>query len=155
MAIMMRMLLVGTLVPTFAAALLAAQTGSTSSQEKKPASTPAPKTLSLVGCVGGTGAPGNPYTLSDPKEGIAYRLTGTNMKRYVGQRVEILGGTDQKRLKIVGGLTPSPNVAAQAGAMDPTRAAVAADPLSTTGKSDQPLPEFRVRTVRPLGKSCE
>ena len=151
----MRMLLAGALVPAFAAALLAAQTESTSSPANKPAATPTPKTVTLVGCVGGTGAPGKPYTLSNPQEGIAYRLTGTNMKAYVGQRVEILGRTDERRLKIVGGLTPSANAAAQAGAMDPARAAIAADPLSTAGKSDPPLPEFRVRTVRPLGGSCE
>jgi len=137
------------------AAAGAAQSGSTSPPAKKPASTPAPTIVTLVGCVGGTGAPGNPYTLSDPKEGIAYRLTGTNMKAYVGQRVELRGGTDTRRLKVVGGLTPSANVAAQAGAMDPSRAVVAADPLSTTGKSDQPLPEFHVRTVRSLSRSCE
>jgi hypothetical protein len=57
---------------------------------------------------------------------------------------------------VKGGLLPSPNVAAQAGAIDPGQAAVASQPGGTasgTGSVDVPL--FRVDRVRALGGSCQ
>ena len=77
------------------------------------------------------------------------------MRRYVGRRVTVLGSSDSARVKVVGGLTPSPNAAAQAGALDPVKAAVAADPLLTSPAGGQQLPQFRVRSVRGLGVACD
>jgi hypothetical protein len=56
------------------------------------------------------------------------------------------------RLKITGGLLPSPNVAAQAGAIDPSQAANASSGGNGVGSGE--LPEFRVKTVRQLGGAC-
>jgi hypothetical protein len=130
-------------------AVMAAQSGSTA--DKKPAPKPAPTVVTLTGCVGGGKSAGAPLTLTSADGTVAYK----NMRKYLGQQVTITGNNDTRRLKIVGGLVPSANVAAQAGAIDPSRAAVASDPLSTAAKDDQQLPEFRVRSVQTSGASCQ
>ena len=53
--------------------------------------------------------------------GGRYRLTGKNLKKFIGQPVEIVGGPPGKGVTFKTGLWPSPNVAAQAGAMDRRR----------------------------------
>jgi hypothetical protein len=121
-------------------------------QDKKPAK-PALKTLSLSGCVVRGESVPNQFTLED-KDGGRFRLTGINISDYVGRRVQI-GGTipDSKKLVIKGGLTPTPNVAAQAGAMDPARAAVASAG-GAAGPGTVDLPEFKVKSVRPVSGGC-
>ena len=131
---------------------LAAQSGT--APEKKPAPKPASSTVTLTGCVGGGKSAGDPFTLTNGDGTIAYKLSGKNMRQYLGREVTIIGSNDTRRLKVVVGLTPSANAAAQAGAIDPAQAAVAADPLSTAAKNDQQLPEFRVRSVQTSGVSC-
>jgi hypothetical protein len=75
-----------------------------------------------------------------------------DVRDYVGRRVQLVGSAP-RRLKIVGGLTPSPNVAAQAGDIDPTRAAMAtAD--GTTKNGTGVTPEFRIRSIQPLAGAC-
>ena len=75
--------------------------------------------------------------------------------RRVDDRVEIVGGPPGKRVAFRTGLWPSPNTAAQAGGMDPARAAVAALP---GGASDTAgpltLPEFRVIQLRSIEGGC-
>jgi hypothetical protein len=132
-------------------------TGALSAQDKqdkaaKPA--PAPKVLTLSGCVvRGETTPGQ-YTLEDKEGGTTYRLTGTDVRDYIGRRVQIVGGSPSpRRFTIVGGLTPNPNVAAQAGDMDPSRAANAAAG-GVAGPGTVQLPEFRVKSVRPVSGAC-
>jgi hypothetical protein len=108
---------------------------------------------SLVGCIEQGSAP-NRFTLLDPANG-KYQLTGSGLNRYVGQRVQILGTTDTARLRIVGGLLPSPNVAAQAGSIDPVEAAIAAQPGGpASGTGDGSLPRFKVKSVQNLSGAC-
>src|SRR5256885_3648638 len=76
----------------------------------------------LTGCVEQSATAKNQFTMSD--DSGTYRLTGKDVREFVGKRVELAGA--QPKLLIKGGLYPTPNVAGQAGAMDPTRAAVAA-----------------------------
>ena len=142
-------------------AALAAQGASSPSQspeqkaaEKKPAAKPPTTVVALTGCVGGGRSAGEPFTITSDDGTIAYKLSGKNMRQYLGHRVTIVGSNDTRRLKVVGGLYPSPNVAAQAGALSATKAAVAADPISTAAKTDQQLPEFRVKSVQSSGASC-
>jgi hypothetical protein len=97
------------------------------------------KPLILVGCVAADQANADQFTFADEKAGVTYRLNGTKLQTYNGRRVQI-----------VGGLYPSANVAAQAGAIDPTKAAIAA----TTETRTAPLPEFQVKQVRQLRGSC-
>jgi hypothetical protein len=112
------------------------------------------KPITLSGCVGRTGVTPSQFSLSDDAGQPVYHLTGTDVKKYFGQRVEIVGGVPApKKLVIAGGLRPSPNVAAQAGDMDPSRAIVAGA-VDNSGPGAFQLPEFRVKTVRPVSGSC-
>ena len=126
---------------------------SVSAQKQESSKKPEPP-ITLTGCVlRGESLP-DQFTLSEGKDAQTWRLTGTDLRDYVGRRVRIVGGVpDRKRLKIVGGLTPTPNLAAQAGAMDPSRAATAAA-VAATGPGHVELPEFKVRSVRPIEGSC-
>ena len=115
--------------------------------------TKANKTLTLVGCVEKGNTP-NQFTLSDDQSG-KYVVTGARIGRYVGLRVEIAGVSDNSKFKVKGGLWPTANVAGQAGAIDPARAAVAAQPggpASATGEVD--LPKVVVKSVRALDARC-
>jgi hypothetical protein len=138
------MVLLRVLAVLVLAAPLAAQT-------KAPAK-PTPKVITLSGCVERSGSTPGQYTLSDGRGGAIYRLTGTDVRDFVGRRVEILG-QGPRRFTIAGGLKPSANVAAQAGAMDPTRAAMASAGGSA-GPGTVDLPEFRVKSVKPLSGAC-
>jgi hypothetical protein len=104
--------------------------------------------VTLVGCVTGTDL-SKEYHIVEGKNGAVYRLTGVDMRRYVGQRVE-LTGRPPKRLHITGGLVPSPNTAAQAGAIDPPPAAAS----GTSPQGNLPLPELRVRSVKAVAGGC-
>ena len=122
--------------------------------QTKPKKAPvAPKTLTLSGCVTEDAATKS-LTIDDDKAG-SYRLSGLSVRDYLGQRVELAGSVyESKKLVIKGGLTPSPNAAAQAGAIPQTQIA-----NETHGGSaptgDVQLPEFRVKSIRPLGTGCK
>jgi hypothetical protein len=145
-------------------AILLAGVGATAAaqstpQSGRPASKgPAPKTLTLSGCVQPSDSSPTQFTFEDdsqPKAPATYRLSGADVKKYAGKRVEIVGGIVSPRLKIATGLRPSPNVAGQAGAMDPTQAVIAGSSggaASGTGTAE--LPEFRVKSVKPLAGDC-
>ena len=116
----------------------------------------APKGMRLNGCISrDTILPGQ-YNFREQDSGDRYRLTGKNLKKFVGQRVEIVGGPPGKGVTLKTGLWPSPNTAAQAGALDPAKAAVARFP---DGASDaagvSPLPEFRVIRLRGAEGACQ
>jgi hypothetical protein len=81
------------------------------------------------------------FTLVDAKGATTYSVTGTDVTPHVGHRV-----------KIVGGLLPSANVAAQAGAIDPVQAAIASTEHGT-GSPDVHL-ELHVTRVQPLSGEC-
>jgi hypothetical protein len=108
------------------------------------------RTLTLTGCVEQGRTP-TTFTLTDAQNG-KYEVKGSRIGRYLGQRVEIAGRQDTARLKIKGGLYPSPNAAAQGGSMDPVRAAMEAMPGGpNSGTGDASLPTFNVRSVKTLG----
>ncbi len=121
-------------------------------QKSEPSKSP-PKPITLSGCVQRGESGPEQFTLSEKKGSQIYRLTGTDLRDYVGRRVQIVGGVASNRLRIVGGLTPSPNIAAQAGAIDPARAATMAA-SGSAGPGTVELPEFRVKSVRPITGSC-
>jgi len=129
------------------AAVLCAPLGA---QNKK-----APKTISLSGCVVQSEKSPDQFTLNDATEGT-YRLSGLKLHDYLGQRVQVAGAVvENKRFTVKGGLLPNPNVAAQAGAMDPARAAVASQGgTAGPGAVDEWFPEFKVKSVRPADGSC-
>ena len=120
---------------------------------KKESAKAGPKTISLSGCVVSDEKTPDQFTLNDATEG-KYRLTGLRLRDYVGRRVQLAGAiVETKRLTIKGGLLPNPNVAAQAGAIDPARAAVASSG-GAAGPGMVDLPEFKVKSVRPVSGGC-
>ena len=126
---------------------------SAAQKREQPPKAPA-KPITLTGCVEHTETGGDQFTLSEKKGSQTYRLTGTDLREYVGRRVQLVGGVAPRRLRVAGGLTPSPNAAAQAGAIDPARAATAAAG-GVAGPGTVELPEFRVKGVRPVTGSCD
>jgi len=82
------------------------------------------------------------FTLSD-KTGTTYRLSGANVKAYVWRNVRIRGG-----------LVPSPNLAAQAGAIDQTKAAMEYQGANRRGTGNSGPLEFSVTRVQRVTGSC-
>ena len=129
--------------------------GAVSAQDARTPAKDTPKKIQLNGCISrDTKMPGQ-FNFLDDQSGGRYRLTGKNLRKFVGQRVEIVGGPPGKGVTFRTGLWPSPNVAAQAGAMDPAQAAIARMP---GGAADAPgatqLPEFHVTRLRGVEGSC-
>jgi hypothetical protein len=107
--------------------------------------------ITLVGCVSPNPNQPGGFMLSESDPLSQYKLTGTNMRDFAGKRVS-LSGEPPKRLKIIGGLYPSPNIAAQGGD-DPVKAAMAAaTPPNAPGGTA--MPELRVRSVRVVTGDC-
>ena len=121
-----------------------------SSKPQKP-----PKTISLNGCVERDEKKPDDFVLTDAKAKKKYRLTGTDLREYVGRRVQVDGGLVIKGVRIAGGLQPNPNIAAQAGALDPSRAAVQAATANGAPRPDTDTEEFRVKTIRSTGGTCQ
>ena len=128
-----------------AAALLAAQSQPVPKAEQKPDPN-AP--LTMNGCVSrdytdskNAGA----YTFVDSVDGARYHVKGRGVSKYSGMSVQVVGSLETKKVKFVGGLYPSPNVAGQAGAIDPGKAAVAAMPGGgSNGVGNVDLPTLNV-----------
>jgi len=131
---------------------LLAQTPDTAQKEDSPEKRP--KSIKVVGCVAPDADRANHFTLADFTTGMTtYRLSGKDVRRYLGRRVEVVGV--EPKLVIVGGLMPSPNVAAQAGAMDPTRAAMAQQGAQGNAQPGNVMvPELRVSAVKGVEGDC-
>jgi hypothetical protein len=124
-------------------------------EEARPPAGKTPRTMTLIGCIARGGGSPTQLTIDDEYSG-KFQLSGRRLGRYLGQRVELAGSPDTGRLRIRGGLLPNPNVAGQAGAIDPVRAAVASQPGGgSVGTGDADLPGFRVKSIRALGGVCE
>ena len=143
------------LLSTFAVTMFAMQAAAA----PPPSASPPKDTktaLTLSGCVSRDRAAPGSFTFAETGTGTKYRLGGVGMRKFVGQRVEIVGAPVGRRLTVRFGLVPSPNVAAQRGSLDPVRAAIASQPGgSDSGTGTVELPEFRVTKVRALAGSCE
>jgi hypothetical protein len=118
-----------TMLPVLAAAVLLAQAEPSTPAQKKDPNAP----VTMNGCVSRDytdSKNANAYTFIDNADGSRYRLAGKNVgvSKYSGMSVQVVGIVDTKKLSVVGGFWPSPNVAAQAGSIDPGVAAVAALP---------------------------
>ncbi len=136
------------------AAMFALQSGSA----QAPAATGAKdsKEIRLNGCIARDRLTPGQFTFLDNAGGGKYRLTGKGLKNFVGHRVEIVGGPPGKGITFRTGLLPSPNVAAQAGALDPAQAAIANLPGGAADANpNPPLPEFRVIRVRGVEGACQ
>jgi len=136
-----------------AAGLVILMMGATAPQSQTPPANQGSKNgpVTIDGCVAASPTARNAFTLDD--DGQTYVLKGVNVRDFVGKHVEVIGSMP-KRLTIVGGLYPSANVAGQAGAIDPGKAAIAAQG-GPTSQSERPAIEFTVKSVRVLSDTCE
>jgi len=131
----------------------AAQTSTSAMASKKNDSKP----ITITGCVAEDPSSAGAFALADVTTGsTTYRVASKDIRQYLGKRVSITGAALPPKIAIVGGLTPSPNIAAQAGAIDPTRAAMAAQGAEGNTKPGQiEIPEIRVRSVKPVAGDCQ
>jgi hypothetical protein len=113
-------------------------------QQSAPANPSKNGPVTLNGCVEASQTAKNAFTLDE--DGRTYVLKGVDVRDFVGKQVEVIGAMP-KRLTVVGGLYPSANVAAQAGAM--------AAQSGPTSQSPRPTVEFTVKSVRLLSGTCE
>ena len=136
-----------------AASVCASLAAQSSGQADKKGNESQSKTITLTGCVE-KGATPNQYTIADDSNG-KYEVSGSDIKKYLGQRVQVAGTPGSTRFRIKGGLWPTPNVAAQAGDIDPAKAAIAAQPGGgATGTGEIDLPTFKVKAVRTIDSAC-
>jgi hypothetical protein len=145
----MRIPVIVSFVLASAASAFAAQSSSappspgTSSLSPTAVAKPVDRTQSPFRCLADYDASTDSFTLSERTGGPADHLIGTDVHAYLGGRV-----------RIVAGLVPSPTIAAQASAIDPAIAAMAADRWSTGGTGNVQALEFRVAHVRKVTGSC-
>jgi hypothetical protein len=115
----------------------------------------APKNIELTGCVSLAPEASGQFALVDAASGGTYRLSGKGIGKYAGQRVTVVGGPQNRRLGMRFGLWPSPNVAAQAGALDPAQESIARQQGGSASGTETRLPEFRVVRMRGVEGSCQ
>ena len=138
--------------------LFHAAPGSAGQEAKAPSKAPTAesKEIRLNGCISRDAIRPGQFNFLDNDSGDKYRLTGKGLRKFVGHRVEIVGGPPGKGVTFRTGLWPSPNVAAQAGALDPAKAAVANLPGGAADAPGvNPLPEFRVVKLRGVEGACQ
>jgi hypothetical protein len=142
---------------TFGAALMIVSVATLTAQDQSKSSAPdQSKTanIELTGCVSVNPAAGGQYAFVDNASGGTYRLNGKNLKKYAGQRVRLVGDPSPKRLRFKTGLWPSPNIAAQAGALDPAQESIARHSGATAAPPDA-TPELRVVRVHGVEGACQ
>ncbi len=138
------------------AAMLVLQPAAAFAQTAKTPAKDAPKEMRLNGCISRDAATPGQFNFLDNDGGGKYRLTGKGLKKFVGHRVEMVGGPPGKRVTFKTGLLPSPNVAAQAGAIDPAKAAVANLPGGAADAAVvNTLPELRVIRLHGVEGACQ
>jgi hypothetical protein len=143
----MRTLALGLVVPLLFA--FVTSSAAQSSSNKK-----APKVITLSGCVARDEKSPQQFVIKDTHEGT-YRISGRDFREYLGRSVTVDGGEVVKGFVVKGGLLPNPNIAAQAGSLDPSRAAVQAATAQSTTGPDSALPEFKVKKIATVTGECD
>jgi len=115
---------------------------------------PATARVELTGCVSLSPGSSGQFAFVDAGSGGTYRLSGRSVKKYAGQRVTLVGDPSTKRLRVRLGLWPSPNVAAQAGALDPAQESIARQAGGAANVPDTAVPELKVVRVQGAEGSC-
>jgi hypothetical protein len=87
-----------------------------------------------------TGAPSSPSAAGTATSG--YRLTGADMRPFLGQRVQLVGMF-------------APTTATSPSGVSGTAGTSGTAAGSATSGSPAPMPEFRVVSIRPIGGSCQ
>jgi len=117
---------------------------------------PPPPPVTMTGCVSAKPAPSGQYTFAETDGIREYRLTGKGLRKFAGQRVELVGGgsADKGGLVMKGGLWPPPSGGARGVAQTPSQAAIAIQQAGG-GAGTGVVPEFKVSKVRIVPGTCE
>jgi hypothetical protein len=115
---------------------------------------PPPPPVTMTGCVSTKPATTGQYTFSETDGLREYRLNGKGLRKFAGQRVEVVGGSSGGGLAIKGGLWPAPTGGARGVALDPAQAAIANQQARARG-TPADVPEFKVSKVRVVPGVCE
>jgi hypothetical protein len=140
------------LTAAFGVALVIVSTGAMAAQDQTKAPT---STVELTGCVSLSPSSTGQFAFVDAASGGTYRLNGKDIKKYAGQRVLIVGDPTSKRVRFRMGLWPSPNVAAQAGALDPAQESIARQTGGAASTPDASFPELKVVRMRGVEGACQ
>jgi len=123
---------------------------------QEPAKDKTPTSIELTGCISLRPTASGEFTIVDVESGNQFRLSGKGVRKYAGQRVAMVGSPPGRGLKFRFGLWPSPNVAAQAGALDPVQEAVSRQPGGSARMADPAsLPELHVDRIRGVTGACQ
>jgi hypothetical protein len=129
---------------SIAAWLAQALLQSTPPQAPPPPSPAEHKPLTIAGCAPTEGTAPAAFKLYDPHRGWMYRLTG-----------ERLGSSGHTRVQVVGALVPTPNIAAQAGSIDPAGVTVSsANRVNLSGSTPFNQPKLHIEKVRAFQGGC-
>jgi len=101
------------------------------------------QSVSAAGCIQPVDSTGAKYSLTDRKRGVTYFLSGKDVSAYEG-----------KNVRIVGGLLPTPNVAAQGSAIDPGKAVLETRGHGLAGTGNVPLEALFVSSIKPMKGAC-
>jgi hypothetical protein len=121
-------------------------------REKPPLKVDEP--LTMTGCVSPKPGTSGQYTFQDAESTNEYRLNGKGIKKFAGQRVEVVVGSGSKALAVRGGLWPSPNIAARGGDIDPAQESIARQPGGGATGAGPDVPEIRVTRLRGVEGAC-
>jgi hypothetical protein len=122
-------------------------------QQAPPPAPPATNSpTTITGCVSEKPSPTGQYTFAEVDGLRQYRLSGRAVRKFAGQRVEIVGGSG-KGLSIKGGLWPAPSGGARGVAQDPSQASIAIHGNAGAGSPGE-IPEFRVSRVKAVPGGC-
>ena len=123
--------------------------------EQAPATPIAPARILLTAeCVSASRDNIGQFRFQELQQGRRERLASTRIPQEPAQHVEIGGRSKVKRFTIRGGLWPSANIAAQAGALDPAQEAIARQLVGANRPPRPLLAEFRVARVRDVNGAC-
>ena len=143
-----------TLIAALASALLAASVAH--AQEPKPASpSSTPTSITMTGCISTKPQQSGQYVFSEADRLREYRLSGREIRKFAGLRVEVVGSTPGSGLSIRTGLWPAPSGGARGVAQDPAQAAIARQPGGGGAGSERQVQEFRVSRIRTVDGVCE
>jgi len=129
--------------------------GAVATAGQTPSGTP-PRNGSTLATLSGCATPNSDerktFTFVEAASGETYILKGIDARTAVGKQMQVTG-TLTRRVRIAGGLYPSSNVAAKAGSIDPSHAALAAQ-HQPDAQSSKPAIEVNVKSVRLVPGSC-
>ena len=109
----------------------------------------------MTGCISAKPATSGQYTFAEADGLGEYRLDGKEIRKFAGQRVEVIGGASGKGLTVKGGLWPTPSGGARGVALDPAQDSVARNRPGNNDGTTRDVPEFRVTRIRLANGVCK